>query len=263
LNPYLLRGHIQCAQCGARMYPMPIGIRTQRRRYYRCSSYIRRFAKPCGASAVPADPCEAWAWAEMKRYLQNPELIAQEVERMRAEGINPQLVRDREVAQRALERHNQGAQRLIKRLRDADDDLTEIIERELSQAKREKQALVKTLAELDAQLEGQEQAAVNLESLYDYCRKVEHELDNFGFDEQRLAVEALGVTVLANGREWRMDGRIPQYAEATTISSNSSPNSFTPKPPRRPRRRARARASGAGSERRRGREACETYGGIL
>jgi hypothetical protein len=89
------------------MYPMPIGTREHYRRYYRCSSYVRRFAKPCGASAVPSDRCEEWAWAEVKRYLQNPELIAQEVERVQIDGIDPQLVKDREVAQKALERHNQ------------------------------------------------------------------------------------------------------------------------------------------------------------
>lgn len=232
-NPYLLRGHIQCAKCGARMYPMPIGPRSQRRRYYRCSSYIRRFATPCGVSAVPADPCEAWAWAEVKRYLQNPELIAREVERMQTEGVDPQLAKDREVAKKALERHNQGAERLVKRLRDADDELAEIIERELLRANREKQALIKAVAELDARIEGQEQAAVNLKSLYDYCRQVENELDKFEFDEQRLAVEALGVTVIANGREWRMDARIPHVVEAETISSNSLPNTYNPAAARR------------------------------
>jgi site-specific DNA recombinase len=220
--PFLLRGHIVCSKCGTRMYPMPVGTRDYYRRYYRCSSSVRRFAEPCGASAVNADRCEEWAWTEIKRYLQNPELIAQEVERVQAEGIDSQLVKDREVTQKALERHNHGAQRLVKRLRDADDELAEIIERELLQAKREKQALLKTLAELDARIEGQERAAVNLKSLYDYCREVENELAVFNFDEKRLALEALGVTVIANGREWRMSARIPSVVEAETISSNSS-----------------------------------------
>lgn len=224
--PFLLRGHIMCGNCGARMYPMPIGKREQYRRYYRCSSYIRRFAQRCGASAVPADLCENWAWAEIKRYLQNPNLIAQEVERLQTEGIDAQLVKDREVTQKALDRHNQGTQRLVKRLRDADDELAEIIERELLNAKREKQALLNTLADLDARIEGQEQAAVNLKSLYDYCREVENELAGFEFDEKRLALDALGVTVIANGREWRMTARIPNVIEAESISPNSSTNSY-------------------------------------
>ncbi len=88
----------------------------------------------------------------MKRYLQNPELIAREVERSRTEGVNPQLLKHREVTEKALERHEQGTQRLVKRLREADNDLAEIIERELVQAKREKVALQKTLADLSARI---------------------------------------------------------------------------------------------------------------
>lgn len=234
LRPFLLRGHIVCGNCGARMYPMPIGTREHYRRYYRCSSSVRRFTGPCGGSAVNGDRCEEWAWAEVKRYLQNPDLVAKEVERMQTDGIDPQLVKDREVAQKALERHDQGTQRLVRRLRDTDDELAEIIERELLQAKREKQSLQKTLADLDMRIEGQEQAAVNLKSLYDYCRQVENELAVFGFDEKRLALEALGVTVIANGRDWRMDARIPHVVEAETISSNSSSLTSNPTPPRRP-----------------------------
>ncbi|HVF56596.1 MAG TPA: recombinase family protein [Pyrinomonadaceae bacterium] len=220
--PFLLRGHIRCANCGARMYPMPIGRRDYYRRYYRCSSYVRRFATPCGTSSVPADRCEEWAWSEIKCYLQKPELIAKEVERLQSEGVDSQLLKDREIAQNALERHNQGAQRLVKRLRSADDEIAGIIERELLQATREKQSLLKTLADLDARIEGQEQAAVNLKSLYDYCRKVERELATFEFDEQRLALEALGIEVVAKGRDWRIEASVPCVVEAETISSNCS-----------------------------------------
>ena len=124
------------------------------------------------------------------------------------------------MAQKALDRHNLGTQRLVRLLRDADDEIAEIIERELLQAKREKRALPKTIADLNARLERQERAALNLTNLYDYCRKVENELATFGFDEQRLAVEALGVTVRANGREWHMNVRIPHVVEPETISSD-------------------------------------------
>lgn len=102
-----------------------------------------------------------------------------------------------------------------------------------------------TLADLDARIEGQEQAAVNLKNLYDYCREVEEELATFGFAEQRLALDALGVVVRANGREWRMNARIPDVVEAETISSNSSQNTYTLTPARRPRDRAATRTGGS------------------
>lgn len=43
------------------------------------------------------------------------------------------------------------------------------------------------------------QAGVNLQSLYDYCRTVEQELETFGFDEKRLVVEALASRLLRTG----------------------------------------------------------------
>ena len=61
--PFLLRGHITCAKCGARMYPKAVGPRARHRRYYVCSSHVTRFAQPCGGSSVRAEPCEEWLGA--------------------------------------------------------------------------------------------------------------------------------------------------------------------------------------------------------
>ncbi len=74
---------------------------------------------------------------------------------------------------------------------------------------------------------------------------MENELASFGFEEKRLALEALGVTVIANGRDWRIDARIPHVVEAETISSNSSRRTCVPTTPRRPPASA---AAGRGSK---------------
>jgi site-specific DNA recombinase len=209
VRPYLLRGHIVCAECGARMYPIPNGTRERPSRYYRCSMSIRYSS--CRALSVPADLCEDWTWEEVKRFLRNPDLIAAETERLQSGGIEPQLIRDREVAQRALERQTRGVQRLVRRLREADDELAAIIERELLQAEREKQQILNTIAELDALIARQEQAAVNLRSLHEYCCDVEQALETFDFAGRRLALEALGAEVVGAGREWKLIANLPFY----------------------------------------------------
>ena len=152
-------------------------------------------------------------------------------------------MKDREVACRALERHDQGLQRLVRRLRDADDELAKIIENELTQLSREKQTLLKAVADLDARIQQQQQAAVNLQSLYDYCRKVELELANFGFAEQRLALEALGAAVRANGANWRLDMHLPGYVEPLTVYSNCLRNNYSLTLAYHPSDRAVTRAS--------------------
>ena len=91
---------------------------------------------------------------------------------------------------------------------------------------REKQSLLKAVADLDVRIRQQEQAAVNLQSLYDYCHKVELELANFGFAEQCLALEALGAAVRANGANWRLDMHIPGYVEPLTVYSNCFRNYY-------------------------------------
>ncbi len=244
-RPYLLRGHITCALCGSRMYPMPCGNSNKPRPYYRCSSYVKRWGRKCGASVVPAGLCEQWAWEELKSYLQTPDLIAREVERLQDEGIDKQLLKDREVAQASLDRHTQGMQRLVRSLRTVEDDLAVIIERELLQAEREKQALLKTLADLDARIARQEQVTINLRSLYEYCQQVEEELERFEFDDQRLALEALGAEVIANGREWKIVARFPgSVVEVESVSSNSSRPTSAPATPRPPY----SAATGAGAK---------------
>lgn len=206
-RPYLLRGHILCSECGARMYPMPNGPRVRRRRYYRCSNTCRGLG--CRASAVPADLCEEWVWEEIQRFLRNPDLIAVEAERLKTEGVESQIIQDRETAQSALDRQTQAAQRLVRRLREADDELAAIIERELLQVEREKQQIINTLADLDARIAQQEQAVVNLRSLYDYCRDVERELATFDFADKRLALEALGAGLVAAGYDWKLNANLP------------------------------------------------------
>lgn len=102
-----------------------------------------------------------------------------------------------------------GVQRLVRRLCEADDELSAIIKREMLQAEREKQEILNTLANLDTCIARQEQAAVNLRSLYEYCRDVERELAAFDFAERRLALEALGAEVVASGRVWKLDANLP------------------------------------------------------
>lgn len=108
--------------------------------------------------------------------------------------------------------------------------------------KRERDGLLKTLADLEERIKRQERVAINLKSLHDYCHEVGERLSTFTFEEKRLALEALGVEITANGRCWRMDTLIPEYLEPKTISSNCLQNTYRVTlayhPPDRPARRA-------------------------
>ncbi|HXG68125.1 MAG TPA: zinc ribbon domain-containing protein, partial [Blastocatellia bacterium] len=203
-RPYLLRGHMTCARCGLRMYPTPKHKKGVVFRYYGCSSRSLMNIPACGALLVRAEPCEEFVWQEVVKYLQNPDLIAAELKRAQKQGVDSQLLADKRAAESALERNEQGQQRLVKRLRYADDMLAAIIEKELKQAEKERRALAETIAELDRQIAGQEQITVNLKTLYDYCQGASQTWARADFDKKRLALEALGIQVIAEGREWRI-----------------------------------------------------------
>jgi site-specific DNA recombinase len=227
-SPHLLRGHITCGKCRKRMYAMPKQDKNGRRyRYYRCASETVLPRQRCGSSAVPADVCEQWVWDQVKEYLENPGLIAEQVKRMQGEDADPQLILDREIARGALERNIQIHQRLIKRLRNADGLVADLIERELSEVEQEYHLLQKTIADLDERIAEQEHARLNLKGLYEYCQDVRRNLSTFSFDDKRLALAALGITVVANGRDWRLVGTLPgQVVEMKSASSNCSPLSY-------------------------------------
>jgi hypothetical protein len=74
----------------------------------------------------------------------------------------------------------------------------------------------------------QEEAVVNLRSLYEYCRDVRRTLSTFDFDDKRLALAALGVEIAADGRNWQLVGSLPgQAVEAKSASSNCLRNTCT------------------------------------
>ena len=82
----------------------------------------------------------------------------------------------------------------------------DLIQRELAQIEQEKSRLHTTLADIEQRLEAQQATIDQLDSLTAYCQREAQNLETFGFDEKRLALEALDVTVVANGRQWRIKG---------------------------------------------------------
>lgn len=55
-----------------------------------------------------------------------------------------------------------------------------------------------------------------MEALYAYCGHVARNLDAFGFDQKRLALEALRVRVSGNGRRGTLSGTLPTMSGAAS-----------------------------------------------
>lgn len=209
--PTLLRGHIFCAECGARM----IRNYFKRGKYeylkYRCGSRWRQFDTGCRGLAVSLDPVTQWAWDKVKDTLLHCGEWA--VGEVAGTELHP-LAADLEAAQSAFEQNDRGLKALVSYLRNCANDLTirPYIEREIAQATREKQQLEKAIKELEAQTGEARWRAVDLRRLIEDGAFTRENLENLSFDDQVLAVRALGVKVYANGDDpsgWRYVVDIP------------------------------------------------------
>ncbi|MDQ3816996.1 MAG: recombinase family protein [Acidobacteriota bacterium] len=211
--PTLLRGHIFCGECGAKM----IRNHFKRGKYeylkYRCGSRWRQFDTGCKGAAVTIQTIHEWAWNEVRTILLDPSIIERALSEVEKAGPDAQLIFDLNTAKRELVRTERGIQTLLSRFRmKGDSNLWPYIERELAHASREKQQLEKTINELETRINEANQRIADLRYLSDYCDLIRDNLDSFTFEDQRLALRALGFKVHANGDDpsrWRYEVSIP------------------------------------------------------
>jgi len=254
-RPFLLRGRIICAVCGRKMLPdMERGVRV-----YRCASR-QTPQRSCGSGRAPAENCystpprnekghllrmtpelraagdvpgiEAWVWGEIVDVLSDPERVAAEVQRQQAEEPDETVSGDLEAARRLLAQCQQKQERLVSRYAAAEGDEFpwELIQQEIARIERQKKDLQAQVAELERRTELDRLAANQMTAFAEYCERVSRNLATFGFEEKRLALDALGITVYANGREWHVVGEVLLDA-STGESGTASTRCARPPPP--------------------------------
>lgn len=223
-RPYLLRGRIVCSNCGRPMICNTEtggpGRREERRRVYRCSSHGTPQGR-CGATRVPADVLEAWVWDELCTRIRDPHLIAEQIEHIRDEEPDPALVGDLAAARREIVKLTKQQERLVRRLRDTDDDAVgNLIEREIATIEEEKRHLQRMINDIESRLAVQEAQSGQLDMLADYCCQIAAKLETFEFPEKQLTLQAFNVEVRASGnlkgRNWHLHGSVPVLAVSST-----------------------------------------------
>jgi site-specific DNA recombinase len=236
-RPYLLRGLIVCALCGSAMSPdTERGVRV-----YRCTSRSKPTG-PCGGKRAPAGDTlrpqdfprdaagrvlaideetrarlatvrgvESWVWDKVTAILQDPSIVAAELERQRESGPDPAIAEEMTTARGRLAKIDKQQQRLIQRFGEQNDDAFpwELVQEQVTRLEREKATLAQVIGELERQMAAQLALTDQLDALSGYLDRVSQNLHSFGFEERRLALEALGVQVSAAGRDWKFECRIP------------------------------------------------------
>lgn len=215
-RPDLLRGRVHCSVCGRKMRG---DSERGNYRVYRCSSRATPHG-PCGSSRIPAADCEALIWRNIQSILEDPAIIAAEIERRRALGEDSmtQVRADLDAARGQLSRVKGELKRLVSRAASADEDLWQMFEKEIGAKREVKKRLEATVASAEARLAAEDADAANLVALSAYAARVRSRLTSFSFAEKRLALEALDVKVTGSGREWRLDVSLPDAGVMPTTS---------------------------------------------
>ena len=201
---YLLTSHLECA-CGT---PAVGTCLNHTYRYYRCRSTWPTAIRPrtCDASYINADRLEEQVWKTVREILQQPDIVIEEIKRQQEESsfLEEELARIRASIRRLADQER----RLI-RLFGIGQVTEEFVMREVDQVKKARRALEGDLAGLQQQ----RQQVANLDGLSDhvraFCAQVAERLDEFDFDEKRLALEALQIKVVVARDGANLFGAIP------------------------------------------------------
>lgn len=215
---YLLTGHLECT-CGA---PAVGTCLNHAYRYYRCRSTWPTATRPktCDAPYINADRLEEAVWKTVRETLQQPDIVIAEIKRQQEESSFIEEEMDR---LRASIRRLADQERRLIRLFGLGQVTEEYVLREAGQVKKARLALEEELAELQQQ----RQRVANLDGLSEqvraFCAQVAERLDDFGFEEKRLALRALQVKVVVGRDGAKLTGAIPQDL-ATTGRTSASPH---------------------------------------
>jgi site-specific DNA recombinase len=216
----LIGGRLRCAQCGRAMTGV---INSSGGREYRCNRLpFQNIRVPHVRRIVQATAIEPLVWTAVERVLNNPGLIAAELERRR-EGTSAQ--------QADLDRERQ---HYTRQLAQCDKDLKrweaaylgEAIDLADFKAKRAEvdarcASVEQELVRLDDQQRLIEQAKLETACLIEYCTRVRSKLQHLTLEEKQQALETLNITVTWHP-EWpapKIQGSLPPEIFAIVSSA--------------------------------------------
>jgi len=201
---YLLTGRVRC-NCGTRIH----GYSCREYRYYRCPG--------CGARLLKADELEGLAWGEIKRLLLNPELLLAHVETRYNGETDTTSQRERTAIGQRLGSLAMEERRLYRLYSSGRYDQSKLDD-ELDRVRTERSSLASQARELEARLEAHHEIVERNTSIQEYCRRARENIDSFDFEQKRLAMDALEIQVVVDGKRVALSGVIPIHSAIRTPS---------------------------------------------
>jgi site-specific DNA recombinase len=195
IHPYLLRGLVSCGVCRLGCSGVTRTASDTRYRYYRCAGKQAKVASGrsscCPARFIPAGQLDELVWADLCAVLQQPQLVAQALERAHSGAWVPEQLRRRQVTLRQVRASvARQRQRLLQAY------LAEVID--LACFQRQDRALAGQETDLlarEREVAAQGQRLVELsaitQSMTQVLEKLRTGLDQARFDQRRQLVALL------------------------------------------------------------------------
>lgn len=206
-KPFLLRGMVFCAVCGEKRW-----THTRRgKHHYVCAKLLlsykgERVAK-CESSSTPAAKLEPDVWRKVQEFVADPLIIRALLQHAKDQPAKDDpLAIEAKTARKAIDKLEQSEHRLLKRLREAGDDVARLIMSELQDLQTELTTARQRLTDTEARQAAQAQASHRIQEIADLVSSAMFQGDNVNdFDGKRRALESLKLRVLTNGEEWRIE----------------------------------------------------------
>jgi site-specific DNA recombinase len=198
----LLQGVLVCRECGYACYRTSTRTSNKRISYYRCigqDGWRHPDGKRCTSGPVRADELDPLVWAEVRRLLENPELVRAEIDRrLAAVRTEHPAAQRREALERDITRANSAIERLIEAYQEQLISLEELRARTPALRKRQS-TLQAQLDRLDAELHDAETYLQLADTLEGFLDRLADGLDQLDIAEQQRILRLVVREVLIGG----------------------------------------------------------------
>lgn len=206
--PYLLKGRVRCA-CGRSMRGH--GSLKRKQRYYHCwathKSHRHEIENPCDAHMVRADELEDMVWNQVKALLLDPTVLIAAIEQ-RQSSAGSHLEDELANIQQAISTLDGQERRLLRLYGRAIIDEKKLDD-EIGRIKTEKEAWEEQRREMQARLEAEREIQKNRLTIEAYCERASRNIEDFTFEDKRMAVDALDIVAHVDGDRITIRGRVP------------------------------------------------------
>lgn len=204
---FLLRGLVYCAKCGEKSYP----CLNHKKYVYTCGRKVRSYhgkrVERCDSSTTPVAALDADVWQRVARVMASPRAALAEFLSDTEPAKPSPTANEIRTTRKTIDRLEQAQRRLLKRLRDAGDDLAPLILSELRDTQTELTKAQDALAVLEqrqSQIKHEQNHAAEMFAAMEAAIKSAGESsDSFAY--RRAVIELFQVKVFASGREWKIE----------------------------------------------------------